>query len=123
EVFFAIRGPRHDGHDHVAAALAQGAAAGVVARERLAEYPEETRLRLLGVEDTLRALQELARQYCNKWRESKPGRRVAAVTGSQEKTTTKEILAARLAPRFRLLTSEGHLNNAYGLPLTLFTPY
>ena len=120
EVFFAIRGPRHDGHDHVAAALARGAAAGVVARERLAQYPEETRLRLLGVEDTLRALQELARQYCNKWRESKPGRRVAAVTGSAGKTTTKEILAALLAARFRVLKSEGNLNNEYGLPLTLF---
>src|SRR4029077_11613721 len=120
EVFFAMRGSRHDGHDHVPAALAQGAATGVVARERLAEYPEETRLRLLGVEDTLRALQELARQYCNKWRESKPGRRVAAVTGSAGKTTTKEILAALLAARFRVLKSEGNLNNEYGLPLTLF---
>jgi len=120
ELFLAIRGPRHDGHDHVTAALARGAAAGVVARERLAEYPEETRVRLLGVEDTLRALQELARQYCNKWREAKPGRRVAAVTGSAGKTTTKEILAALLAARFRVLKSEGNLNNEYGLPLTLF---
>jgi len=120
ELFLAIRGSRHDGHDHVAAALARGAAAGVVARERLAEYPEETRVRLLGVEDTLRALQELARQYSNKWRGAKPGRRVAAVTGSAGKTTTKEILAALLAARFRVLKSEGNLNNEYGLPLTLF---
>jgi UDP-N-acetylmuramoyl-tripeptide--D-alanyl-D-alanine ligase len=120
ELFLAIRGPRHDGHDHVAAALARSAAAGVVARERLAQYPEETRLRLLGVEDTLRALQELARQYRNKWCEAKPGRRVAAVTGSAGKTTTKEILAALLATRFRVLKSEGNLNNEYGLPLTLF---
>jgi UDP-N-acetylmuramoyl-tripeptide--D-alanyl-D-alanine ligase len=120
ELFLAIRGPRHDGHDHVVAALDRGAAAGVVARERLADYPKETRIRLLGVEDTLRALQELARQYCNKWREAKPGRRVAAVTGSAGKTTTKEILAALLATRFRVLKSEGNLNNEYGLPLTLF---
>jgi UDP-N-acetylmuramoyl-tripeptide--D-alanyl-D-alanine ligase len=120
ELFLAIRGPSHDGHSFVAGALARGAVAGVVARERLAEYPEEIRGRLLGVEHTLRALQELAREYCDAWREAKPGRRVAAVTGSAGKTTTKEILAALLAARFRVLKSEGNLNNEYGLPLTLF---
>ncbi len=120
ELFLAIRGPSHDGHSFVAGALSRGAAAGVVARERLAEYPEEIRGRLLGVEDTLRALQELARKYCDAWREAKPGRRVAAVTGSAGKTTTKEILAALLAARFCVLKSEGNLNNEYGLPLTLF---
>ncbi|MGH9710311.1 MAG: UDP-N-acetylmuramoyl-tripeptide--D-alanyl-D-alanine ligase, partial [Candidatus Acidiferrales bacterium] len=76
--------------------------------------------RMLAVEDTLRALQELARSYCDAWRSAKPGRRVAAVTGSAGKTTTKEILAALLAARFRVLKSEGNLNNEYGLPLTLF---
>jgi UDP-N-acetylmuramoyl-tripeptide--D-alanyl-D-alanine ligase len=120
ELFLAIRGPSHDGHSFVTGALARGAAAGVVARERLAEYPEEIRGRLLGVEDTLRALQELARKYCDAWREAKPGRRLAAVTGSAGKTTTKEILAALLAARFRVLKSEGNLNNEFGLPLTLF---
>jgi len=120
ELFLAIRGPRHDGHGFVAGALARGAAAGVVARERLADYPEEIRGKLLGVEDTLRALGELAQKYCDQWRERKAGRRVAAVTGSAGKTTTKEILAALLAARFRVLKSEGNLNNEYGLPLTLF---
>ena len=120
ELFFAIRGPRHDGHGFVAGALARGARAGVVARERIADYPEEIRGKLLGVEDTLVALKRAARTYCDEWRKAKPGRRVAAVTGSAGKTTTKEILAALLAARFRVLKSEGNLNNEYGLPLTLF---
>jgi len=120
ELFFAIRGPRHDGHAFVADALARGAAAGVVARERFGEYPGEIRPRLFAVDDTLRALQRLARKYCDAWRQARPGRRVAAVTGSAGKTTTKEILAALLASRLRVLKSEGNLNNEYGLPLTLF---
>lgn len=120
ELFVAIRGPRHDGHNFVAATLAQGAVAAVVDRNRVAEYPEEIHARLLAVEDTQRALQELARGYCDAWRSAKPGRRIAAVTGSAGKTTTKEILAALLAARFRVLKSDGNLNNEYGLPLTLF---
>ena len=120
ELFVAIRGPRHDGHNFVAAALAHGAAAAVVDRSRVSEHPSEIQGRLLAVEDTLRALQKLARAYCDAWRSAKPGRRVAAVTGSAGKTTTKEILAALLAARFRVLKSEGNLNNEYGLPLTLF---
>src|SRR5579863_174654 len=119
ELFVAIRGPRHDGHNFVAAALAQGVAAAVVERDRAAEYPPEIRGRLLAVDDTLRALQELARSYCDAWRNAKAARRVAAVTGSAGKTTTKEILAALLAARFRVLKSEGNLNNEYGLPLQL----
>ena len=120
ELFIAIRGPRHDGHNFVAAALVQGAVAAVVERDRASEFPPGIRERLLAVDDTLRALQESARSYCDAWRNAKPGRRVAAVTGSAGKTTTKEILAALLAARFRVLKSEGNLNNEYGLPLTLF---
>ncbi|HEV2488436.1 MAG TPA: UDP-N-acetylmuramoyl-tripeptide--D-alanyl-D-alanine ligase [Candidatus Acidoferrales bacterium] len=120
ELFVAIRGPRHDGHGYVAAALAAGAIAGVVAGSRASEYPEEIRSRLLAVENTLRGLQELASKYCDAWRKAKPGRRLAAITGSAGKTTTKEILAALLAARRRVLKSEGNLNNEYGLPLTLF---
>lgn len=120
ELFVAIRGPRFDGHDFVAGALERGAAAAVVEARRAQEYPEEIRGKLLVAEDTLRGLQELAHRYCGQWRDAKPGRRIAAVTGSAGKTTTKEILAVLLAARFRILKSEGNLNNEYGLPLTLF---
>ncbi len=120
ELFVAIRGPRFDGHNYVAAALERGAVAALVESQRAHDYPEAIRGKLLAVENTVRALQELASKYCDEWRKAKPGRRIAAVTGSAGKTTTKEILAALLAARFRVLKSEGNLNNEYGLPLTLF---
>jgi UDP-N-acetylmuramoyl-tripeptide--D-alanyl-D-alanine ligase len=121
ELFLAIRGPRHDGHDHVAAALARGAAAGVVARERFEQYPAEIRGQLFGVDDTLAALHRLAARACEIWRKGGHGRKIAGVAGSIGKTTTKEILAALVAARFRVLKTQGNFNNEYGLPLTLLT--
>jgi UDP-N-acetylmuramoyl-tripeptide--D-alanyl-D-alanine ligase len=114
ELFVAIHGPRHDGHGFVVAALDAGALAAIVAAERLSGYTEPYRSKLLAVPETLEALQHLARAVRQRW-----GRRLAAVTGSAGKTTTKEILAALLAARFRVLKSEGNLNNEYGLPLQL----
>ena len=114
ELFVAIHGPRHDGHDFVLAALEAGALAGVVAGDRLSGYAEPYRSKLFAVPDTLAALQGLAQAVRTGW-----GRRLAAVTGSAGKTTTKEILAALLAARFRVLKSEGNLNNEFGLPLQL----
>ena len=119
ELFFAIRGPRHDGHDHVSAALASGAVAAVVENGRVAGYPEDVRGKLFGVDDTLAALQRLASRACAIWRAAKRGRRIAGVAGSVGKTTTKEILAALLRARFGVLKTQGNLNNEYGLPLTL----
>src|ERR1700683_211443 len=119
ELFIAIHGPSHDGHDHVVAALAAGAAAGVVARGRFAQYPEEIREKLFAVDDTLDALHRLASRACAVWRAAKPGRKIGGVAGSVGKTTTKEILAALVAARFRVLKTQGNLNNEYGLPLTL----
>jgi UDP-N-acetylmuramoyl-tripeptide--D-alanyl-D-alanine ligase len=114
ELFVAIHGPRHDGHSYVLAALEAGALAAVVAADRRSGYAEPVRSKLFAVPDTLAALQDLAQAVRTRW-----GRRLAAVTGSAGKTTTKEILAALLASRFRVLKSEGNLNNEYGLPLQL----
>jgi UDP-N-acetylmuramoyl-tripeptide--D-alanyl-D-alanine ligase len=114
ELFVAIHGPRHDGHNFIVAALQAGALAAVVAQDRLAGITESIRSRLVPVGDTLAALQGLGQAVRSRW-----GRRLAAVTGSAGKTTTKEILAALLASRFRVLKSEGNLNNEYGLPLQL----
>jgi len=119
ELFLAIHGPRHDGHDHVAIALEKGAAAGLVARERVAGYRTEIRDRVFAVDDTLAALQRLASRACEIWRKARLGRRIAGVAGSVGKTTTKEILAALVGARFRVLKTLGNLNNEYGLPLTL----
>src|SRR5579859_4850384 len=115
ELFFAIHGPRHDGHDHVAAALERGALAAVVAESRARQFPDVLRRSCLVVDDTLRALHRLATAVRLAW-----GKKIAGVTGSVGKTTTKEILAAVLGEKLRVLKSEGNFNNAYGLPLTLF---
>src|SRR3984957_1939934 len=119
ELFIAIRGPRHDGHGFVAGALAGGAAAGVVASERASEYTPEIREKLFVVDDTLDGLHRLAARACDQWRKAKPGRKIGGVAGSIGKTTTKEILAALVGARFRVLKTQGNLNNEYGLPLTL----
>jgi UDP-N-acetylmuramoyl-tripeptide--D-alanyl-D-alanine ligase len=114
ELFVAIHGPRHDGHNYVVAALDAGALAAVVAQDRMAGFAEPVRSKLFAVRDTLATLQGLAQAVRTRW-----GRRLAAVTGSAGKTTTKEILAALLGSRLRILKSEGNLNNEYGLPLQL----
>jgi len=119
ELFVAIRGPRHDGHDFLAGALERGAAAGVVAGPRMAEYAEEIRGKLFAVDDTLAALGRLAARVCEVWRKGKPRRIIGAVAGSVGKTTTKEILAGLVGARFPVLKTPGNLNNEYGLPLTL----
>lgn len=118
ELYFAIRGPRHDGHDFVRAALVAGASAAVIERERLGRFAPDLQNRLLGVDDTLKALGGLAREMRRAWGAT-GNRRMAAVTGSSGKTTTKEILAALVEARMPVLRTEGNLNNLYGLPLTL----
>jgi len=115
ELFIAIHGPSHDGHDHVASALEHGAIAAVVAEAQLSRYEGPVGSRCIAVGDTFEALQQLARAVRQSW-----GGKIAGVTGSVGKTTTKEILAALLGAKLRVLKSEGNLNNEYGLPLTLF---
>jgi UDP-N-acetylmuramoyl-tripeptide--D-alanyl-D-alanine ligase len=122
ELFFAVRGARLDGHDFVQAALAAGATAAVVERSRFEQFPLTLRDRLLPVPDTLRALGLLGREVRRAWAtegRTAGSRRLAAITGSTGKTTTKEILAALVGSRMPVLHSEGNLNNAFGLPLTL----
>jgi len=115
DLFFAIRGERFDGHEFVATALQRGACAAVVHREGAAGLPEGARQHpLLAVDDPLAALQRLAAAVRRHW-----GKRVVGITGSAGKTTTKEAIAAVLASRFRVLKSQGNLNNGYGLPLQL----
>ncbi len=115
DLFFAVRGERLDGHDFLAAALTRGAVAAVVSRARVASLPDAVLAApLLIAEDPLLALQSLAAHVRRRW-----GRRVVAVTGSAGKTTTKEAVAAALAAKFRVLKSQGNLNNAFGLPLQL----
>jgi UDP-N-acetylmuramoyl-tripeptide--D-alanyl-D-alanine ligase len=110
ELFVAIRGPRFDGHDFIAEAARRGAGAAVVHRDA----PAPGTLPLVHVEDTTRALADLARHV--RRLSSAP---VVGLTGSVGKTTTKEMTAALLETRGSVLRTEGNLNNQYGLPLTL----
>lgn len=114
ELFFAVRGERLDGHDYVTQALDAGAVAAVVAAERICEFPASALPKLLGVPDTLGALQQLAAQARRRW-----GGPLVAVTGSMGKTTTKQMIAALLRTRYRVLENRGNLNNQFGLPLSL----
>ncbi len=108
-LFVALQGPNFDGHDYVAAALARGAAAAAVTRTVDVVLPQ------LYVADTRRALGDLARH----WRDRFQGA-VVAVTGSNGKTTVKEMVASILRLRAPTLATTGNLNNDIGLPLTLF---
>ncbi|MGH9355871.1 MAG: UDP-N-acetylmuramoyl-tripeptide--D-alanyl-D-alanine ligase [Terriglobia bacterium] len=113
DLFFAIRGPRFNGHDFVRAALQKGAAGAVVEPSYQAASPG-ARGTLIRVPDATLALQVLGRAVRRRW-----GGPVIGVTGSAGKTTTKEMIAAALATQRPTLKSPGNLNNRYGVPLTL----
>lgn len=108
QLFVALSGPNFDGHDYLPQAQQAGAAAAMV------ERAIETDLPLLLVQDTLKGLGALA----SIWRE-KSRALVAAITGSNGKTTVKEMLAAIMAHKGSVLATQGNLNNEIGLPLTL----
>jgi UDP-N-acetylmuramoyl-tripeptide--D-alanyl-D-alanine ligase len=111
DLFIAIAGERFDGHNYVQAALEKGAVGAIVEAGKKADGDP---LRLLQVEDSLKALQLLGAAARRLW-----GKPLLAVTGSAGKTTTKEILAHILSTRFRVMKSSGNLNNHIGLPLQL----
>jgi UDP-N-acetylmuramoyl-tripeptide--D-alanyl-D-alanine ligase len=116
ELFVAIKGDRFDGHDFVPDVIQRGAWGALVERTALAD-----RFSVLGglknilpVEDTLIALQEMA--YNHRRQFTVP---VVGITGSNGKTTTKEMLAGILQQQGPVLKNEGNLNNHIGVPLTL----
>ena len=112
-LFVALKGERFDAHEFLAQAAAQGAAGALVERgRRLPVLP--ARFAIYEVEDTLAGLGALARFH--RLRFTLP---LAAITGSNGKTTAKEMTCAILESRGPALKSEGNLNNEVGLPLTL----
>jgi UDP-N-acetylmuramoyl-tripeptide--D-alanyl-D-alanine ligase len=109
-LFVALKGERFDGHDHLAAAAAAGAVAAVVLRGTR----PAAGLELLEVEDTLRAYGALAHA-----RRTGIAGPVVAVTGTNGKTSTKEMLAAALRTRWRTHATRANLNNLVGVPATI----
>lgn len=113
ELFWTIKGERFDGNDFIKEAIGKGAA-GIVTEKADIAYETGERLACIWVNSSLKALQALA--AFNRRRFRAP---VIAVTGSNGKTTTKEILASVLMRRYRVLKNYGNMNNLIGVPLTL----
>jgi UDP-N-acetylmuramoyl-tripeptide--D-alanyl-D-alanine ligase len=111
EAFFAIRGDSRDGHDFVAAALANGAGLAVVARAEAARFPDAP---LLIVDDVLDALRDLAHAA-----RARTAAKIIAVTGSVGKTGTKEALRLALSADGATHVSAASYNNHWGVPLSL----
>ena len=117
ELFWALPGERYDGHDFTREALSKGASGAVISKRDLVwNITPDAQLSqtFILVPDTLYALQTLAQAYRKRF--SIP---LIAVTGSNGKTTTKEIIAQVLSTKFKVLKNEGNLNNLIGLPLSL----
>ncbi len=115
EVFIAIKGDKFDGHQFIADVIAKGVQICVVSRSW---YEIQAKAKLIGnyllVDDTLVALQEISRYYRLKF--DIP---VLALTGSNGKTTTKEMITSVLGEKYHVLKNKGNLNNHIGVPLSL----
>lgn len=126
EMFFALKGENFDGNEYAVRALEAGAAYAVVnetseigrqAADGL--LPQECSDKVIVVEDTLRTLQELARWHRSMtFVDGKP-LTVIGLTGTNGKTTTKELIRSVLSARYNVTATEGNLNNSIGVPLTL----
>ena len=110
-MFIALKGENFNGNAFAAQALAAGCRYALVDE---AAYADPARPEIVFVEDGLRTLQQLARFHRRRL-----GTRIIGVTGTNGKTTTKELLAAVLRQKYRTLATQGNLNNAIGVPLTL----
>lgn len=111
-LFAAIRGARADGHQFIKQTIQEGA--GVILAEYLPEGTE-AEIPVILVGSTLKALRDLAAFYLDQMKIPTVG-----IIGSAGKTSTKEMVAAVLSQRFRVLKTEGNFNNELGVPLTVF---
>ena len=114
ELFVALKGGNFDGHDYCVKAAELGAAGVVVSRD-VEGLPAG--VSVFKVEDTLLAYQQLAHAY----RLKQQGLKVFAITGSNGKTSTKDLLAACLGAKYKVVKTQGNFNNEIGLPKTLLS--
>lgn len=117
ELFFALKGEKFDGNEYALNALETGAAYAVINSDSKVALSSDPRL--IKVEDTLRTLQELARWHRSMtFVDGKP-LPVIALTGTNGKTTTKELIREVLSVKYNVTATEGNLNNSIGVPLSL----
>src|SRR6185436_19484148 len=116
DIFFALKGGNFNGNSFAKAAIDSGAAYAVI-DEKEFEIAGKT----IVVDDVLLALQQLAQYHREQFKSLPDGRQVPfiAITGSNGKTTTKELIHAVLSSSFKTYTTEGNLNNHIGIPLTI----
>ena len=117
ELFFALKGENFDGNEYAMKALEAGAAYAVVNQDSAAAAIADERL--IPVEDTLKTLQELARWHRSMTFVNGKPLTVIALTGTNGKTTTKELIREVLSVKYKVTATEGNLNNSIGVPLTL----
>ena len=110
-MFIALKGETFNGNAYALQALEKGCQYAVVDEK---EYAADGHPRILLVDDCLKALQELANYHRHKM-----GTRIIGITGTNGKTTTKELIASVLQKRYEVLYTQGNLNNHIGVPLTL----
>jgi len=114
EIFFAIRGPRMDGHRFIADVSARGALGAVAAEDYIPDGGLPENFVVIRVKDTHEALKALARSVRLAWKG-----KLVAITGSVGKTTTREFAYQLIKTRFRAYQTPGNYNNLFGLPLAL----
>ena len=119
ELFFALKGENFDGNEYALKALEAGAAYAVVNKDSAVAAQAETDRRLFPVDDTLKTLQELARWHRSMTFVDGTPLTVVALTGTNGKTTTKELIREVLSVKYNVTATEGNLNNSIGVPLTL----
>lgn len=124
QIFFALKGERFDGNQYAAEVLQKGAALAVV--DDATVIPAEVRTGAEGLQgsyflvpDVLTALQQLSAYHRQQFKTWERPVKVIGVTGTNGKTTTKELLRAVLSQKYNVLATEGNLNNQIGVPLTL----
>ena len=117
EMFFALKGENFDGNEYAQKALELGARYAVVNKSSAAASSDDPRL--VKVDDTLKTLQDLARWHRSMTIVDGKPLTVIALTGTNGKTTTKELIREVLSVKYRVTATEGNLNNSIGVPLTL----
>lgn len=113
-LFVALKGEKFDGHDFIAEAAKKGAIGAIVNKDYDVSRLEDVEIDILAVNDTLKAYQDLAKLWRSKF--SIP---VIGITGSNGKTTTKDLTAAVLSGKWNVLKTQANFNNEIGLPMTL----